>query len=43
MLSDLINVERTLNQMKEVDELSYTTTKYPTRVRGRGWWVRYAV
>ena len=43
MLSDLINVERTYDQIKEVDELSYITKKYPTRIRGRGWWVRYAV
>lgn len=43
MLSDLINVERTLDQIKEVDELSYITKKYPTRIRGRGWRVRYAV
>ena len=43
MLSDLIDVERTYDQIKEVDELSYITTKYPTRIRGRGWRVRYAV
>lgn len=43
MLSDLINVERTYDQIKEVDELSYITEKYPKRIRGRGWRVRYAV
>jgi len=43
MLSDLIDIEWTYDQIKEVDELSYITTKYPTRIRGRGWRVRYAV
>lgn len=43
MLSDLINYEFSLDQIKEADELSYTTTKYPTRIRGKWWWVKYAV
>lgn len=43
MLSDLINYEFSLDQIKEADELSYTTTKYPTRIRGRWRWVKYAV
>ena len=44
MLSDLINYEFSLAQLKEVDELSYTTTKYPTpRKRWEWWYVKYAV
>jgi hypothetical protein len=35
MLSDLIDYEFSEDQIKEVDELSYTTTKYPS-IRQRG-------
>ena len=43
MLADLFNIPFTLDDIKEVDELSYTTTKYPTRIRWRWRRVRYAV
>ena len=44
MLSDLIDYEFSTKQIKEVDELSYTTTKYPSiRQRGKWWYVKYAV
>ena len=44
MLSDLINVEWTLDQLKEVDNLSYDNPKYPQiRTKGKGWYVKYAV
>jgi len=44
MLADLIDYPFTLDQIREVDELSYTTTKYPiSRERGKGWYVKYAV
>jgi hypothetical protein len=36
MLSDLINVEWTLDQLKEVDNLSYDNPKYPhLRTKGK--------
>ena len=44
MLSDLINYEFSLKQIKEADELSYEPWKYPVdRVRGKWWYVKYAV
>lgn len=44
MLSDLINYEFSLAQIKEVDELSYSATKYPVkRTRWQWWYVKYAV
>ena len=39
MLSDLINYEFSLDEIKEVDELSYTRW----RIRGWWWWVQSAV
>lgn len=39
MLSDLINYEFSLDQIKEVDELSYERG----RIRGQWWWVQSAV
>jgi hypothetical protein len=39
MLSDLINYEFSLDQLKEVDELSYGRW----RIRGQWWWVQSAV
>ena len=39
MLSDLINYEFSLDQLKEVDELSYTRG----RIRGQWWYVQSAV
>lgn len=39
MLSDLINYEFSLDEIKEVDELSYTRG----RIRGHWWWVQSAV
>ena len=39
MLSDLINYEFSYDQIKEVDELSYTKW----RIRGQGWYVKNAV
>lgn len=39
MLSDLINYEFSLDQIKEVDELSYERG----RIRGNGWYVQSAV
>lgn len=39
MLSDLINYEFSLNEIKEVDELSYTKW----RIRWQWWWVKNAV
>ena len=44
MLSDLINYEFSLKEIKEVDELSYQPNpKYHTRTRGDGWYVKDAV
>lgn len=43
MLSDLINYEFSYDQIKEVDELTYTTEKYPKRTRGKWYYVKYAV
>lgn len=44
MLSDLINYEFSLAEIKEVDELSYQPNpKYHTRTRGGGWYVKDAV
>ena len=44
MLSDLINYEFSLREIKEVDELSYQPNpKYHTRTRWGGWYVKDAV
>lgn len=44
MLSDLIDVEWTLDQIKEVDNLSYNNPKYPPiRIPGHWWYVKSAV
>ena len=44
MLSDLINYEFSLKEIKEVDELSYQPNpKYHTRTRWGGWYVKDAV
>ena len=44
MLSDLINYEFSLAEIKEVDELSYQDNpKYHTRTRWGGWYVKDAV
>ena len=43
MLSDLINYEFSYDQIKEVDELTYTTDNYPKRTRWEWYWVKYAV
>lgn len=44
MLSDLINYEFSLKEIKEVDELSYQNNpKYHTRTRWGGWYVKDAV
>lgn len=44
MLSDLINYEFSLKEIKEVDELSYQPNpKYHTRTRWDGWYVKDAV
>lgn len=44
MLSDLINYEFSLEQIKEVDELSYNNPKYPhIRKKWHWWYVKYAV
>lgn len=43
MLSDLFNCEFTYDEIKEVDEMTYTTEKYPQRVRWQWYWVKYAV
>ena len=44
MLSDLINYEFSIKEIKEVDELSYQPNpKYHTRTRWGGWYVKDAV
>ena len=43
MLSDLINYEFSYDQIKEVDELTYTTDNYPKRTRWQWYRVKYAV
>lgn len=43
MLSDLINYEFSLEQIKEVDDLTYTTNKYPKRIKWQWYYVKYAV
>lgn len=43
MLSDLKNYHFTLDQIKEVDEMSYTTDKYSRRQRGQWRYVKFAV
>lgn len=44
MLSDLINYEFSINQIKEADNLSYNNPKYPIlREKWEWWYVRYAV
>lgn len=43
MLSDLFNIPFTYDEIKEVDEMTYTTEKYPQRVRWQWYWVKYAV
>lgn len=45
-LSDWMNYEFSLSQIKEIDEYSYTTNKYnknAPRTRGQGWYVGFAV
>lgn len=43
MLSDLINYEFSYDQIKEIDDLTYTTDNYPKRIKGQWYWVKYAV
>jgi len=43
MLSDLINYEFSYDQIKEVDDLTYTTDNYPKRIKWQWYWVKYAV
>lgn len=43
MLSDLINYEFTLDQIKEVDDLSYNNPKYHIRKKWDWWYVKDAV
>jgi len=43
MLSDLINYEFSYEQIKEADELTYTTDNYPKRIRWQWYRVKYAV
>lgn len=43
MLSDLKNYQFTYDQIKEVDDMSYTTDKYPRRMKNQGRYVKYAV
>ena len=43
MLSDLINYEFSLAELKEVDELSYDNPKYHLRQRWEWWYVKDAV
>ena len=43
MLSDLINYEFSYDQIREVDELTYTTDNYPKRTRWQWYRVKYAV
>lgn len=43
MLSDLINYEFSLAELKEVDELSYNNPKYHLRQRWEWWYVKDAV
>lgn len=43
MLSDLINYEFSYDQIKEIDDLTYTTDNYPKRIKWQWYWVKYAV
>lgn len=44
MLSDLMNYEFSLKEIKEIDELSYNNPNYPhIRKKGEWWYVKYAV
>lgn len=43
MLSDLMNYEFTIDEIKEVDELSYNNPKYHIRHRWEWWYVKDAV
>ena len=43
MVSDLMNYEFSLKELKEVDNLSYDNPKYHPRKKGQGWYVKDAV
>ena len=43
MLSDLMNYEFSIEEIKEIDDLSYNNPKYHNRERNQGWYVKDAV
>jgi hypothetical protein len=43
MVSDLMNYEFKLEEIKLIDNLSYNNPKYHPRAKGQGWYTKDAV